>query len=56
VFGTALGALVLSMLSNGLILLRIDPILQNVMVGCIIVAAVALDQFRRGRMFRALRR
>jgi ribose/xylose/arabinose/galactoside ABC-type transport system permease subunit len=56
VFGTALGALVLSTLSNGLILLRIDPILQNVMVGCIIIAAVALDQFRRGRMFRALRR
>jgi ribose/xylose/arabinose/galactoside ABC-type transport system permease subunit len=56
VFGTLLGALVLSMLSNGLILLHVDAILQNVMVGCIIVAAVALDQFRRGRMFRALRR
>lgn len=56
VLGTALGALVLSILGNGLILLRIDPILQNVMVGCIIVAAVAIDQFRRGRMFRALRR
>lgn len=56
VTGTALGALVLSILSDGLILLRIDPVLQNVMVGCIIVAAVAIDQFRRGRMFRALRR
>ncbi len=56
VSGTALGALVLSILANGLILLRIDPTLQNVMVGCIIVAAVAIDQFRRSRMFRALRR
>jgi ribose/xylose/arabinose/galactoside ABC-type transport system permease subunit len=56
VIGTALGALVLSILANGLILLRIDPVLQNVMVGCIIVAAVALDQFRRTRMFRTLRR
>lgn len=56
VLGTALGALVLSVLANGLILLRIDPVLQNVMVGCIIVAAVALDQFRRTRMFRTLRR
>jgi ribose/xylose/arabinose/galactoside ABC-type transport system permease subunit len=56
VLGTALGALVLSTLGNGLVLLRIDPILQNVMVGCIIVAAVAIDQFRRARMFRALRR
>lgn len=56
VLGTALGALVLSILSNGLVLLRLDPILQNVMVGCIIVAAVAIDQFRRGRRFRALRR
>lgn len=56
VVGTALGALVLSILANGLILLRIDPVLQNVMVGCIIVAAVAIDQFRRTRMFRTLRR
>lgn len=56
VAGTALGALVLSILSDGLILLRIDPILQNVMVGIIIVVAVGIDQFRRGRMFRTLRR
>jgi ribose/xylose/arabinose/galactoside ABC-type transport system permease subunit len=56
VTGTALGALVLSILANGLVLLRIDPTLQNVMVGCIIIVAVAIDQFRRGRMFRALRR
>lgn len=56
VTGTALGALVLSILANGLVLLRINPTLQNVMVGCIIVVAVAIDQFRRSRMFRALRR
>jgi ribose/xylose/arabinose/galactoside ABC-type transport system permease subunit len=56
VAGTALGALVLSILNDGLILLRIDPILQNVMVGVIIVVAVGIDQFRRGRMFRTLRR
>ena len=56
VAGTALGALVLSILNDGLILLRIDPILQNVMVGIIIVVAVGIDQFRRARMFRTLRR
>lgn len=55
VLGTALGALVLSILANGLVLLRLDPILQNVMVGFIIIVAVAIDQFRRGRRFRALR-
>lgn len=56
VAGTALGALVLSILSDGLILLRIDAILQNVMVGVIIVVAVGIDQVRRARMFRTLRR
>lgn len=56
VTGSALGALMLSMLTNGLVVLRIDPTLENVMVGSIIIAAVAVDQFRRGRMFRALRR
>jgi ribose/xylose/arabinose/galactoside ABC-type transport system permease subunit len=52
--GAALGAFVLSALTTGLILLRVDPVLENVMIGSIIIGAVALDQFRRGRMFRSI--
>jgi ribose/xylose/arabinose/galactoside ABC-type transport system permease subunit len=51
--GTALGAVVLSVLTNGLILLRIEPVLENVAIGLIVVVAVGLDQVRRRRMFRA---
>jgi ribose/xylose/arabinose/galactoside ABC-type transport system permease subunit len=56
VAGSALGAFVLSALTNGLILLRVDPVLENVVIGSIIIVAVALDQFRRGRMFRTIMR
>lgn len=52
--GSVLGSVVLSTLTTGLILLRVDPVLENVLIGVIIVAAVALDQFRRGRMFRSV--
>ena len=51
--GTVLGSLVLSVLTTGLILLRINPVLQNFVVGVIIVVAVGLDQLRRSNMFRA---
>ena len=53
--GTVLGALVLSVLAYGLILLRINPVLQLVVVGSIILLAVALDQLRRRRMFQGAR-
>ncbi len=50
--GTLLGSLVLSVLTTGLILLKIEPVLQNFVVGVIIIVAVGLDQVRRTRMFR----
>ena len=50
--GTLLGSLVLSVLTTGLVLLKIDPVLQNFVVGVIIIVAVGLDQVRRTRMFR----
>ena len=31
---------------------KIDPVLQNFVVGVIIIVAVGLDQLRRTRMFR----
>ncbi len=53
VWGSLLGSLVLSILTTGLILLRIDPVLQDFVIGVIIVVAVGIDQLRRRRMFRS---
>jgi ribose/xylose/arabinose/galactoside ABC-type transport system permease subunit len=53
VWGSLLGSLVLSILTTGLILLRIDPVLQDFVIGVIIVVAVGIDQVRRRRMFRS---
>lgn len=50
--GAVLGALLLSVLSNGLVLLKIDPTWQNFVIGLVLVAAAGLDVFRRGQMFR----
>lgn len=49
IVGTALGALLLSMMTNGLIVMRIEPLFQTIVVGAIIIAAVGLDQLRRAR-------
>jgi ribose/xylose/arabinose/galactoside ABC-type transport system permease subunit len=54
VIGSLLGSLVLSILTTGLILLRIDPVLQDFFIGVIIVVAVGVDQVRRRRMFRSV--
>ena len=54
VLGSLLGSLVLSILTTGLILLRIDPVLQDFVIGVIIVVAVGIDQVRRRRMFRSV--
>ena len=54
VLGSLLGSLVLSILTTGLILLHIDPVLQDFVIGVIIVAAVGIDQVRRRRMYRSV--
>lgn len=53
VLGSLIGSLILSILTTGLILLRIDPVLQDFVIGVIIVVAVGIDQLRRRRMFRS---
>jgi ribose/xylose/arabinose/galactoside ABC-type transport system permease subunit len=45
--GTFIGAFVIGFLSNGLIMLRVDPYWQYVVIGSVILAAVALNQVRR---------
>lgn len=50
--GTILGALLLSVLGTGLVLLKVDPTLQDFFIGVVLVAAAGLDQFRRRQMFK----
>jgi len=50
VLGTIVGALIMALLSNGCNLLGISPFLQQVIIGCVIVAAVTFDEFQRRRV------
>ena len=52
IIGTALGALLLSVITDGLVLIDINPAYQNVAIGVVIVLAVGIDKLRRGRQWR----
>lgn len=45
VIGTVIGALLTGVLLNGLVILNVSPYTQQILVGLIIVAAVAFDSF-----------
>lgn len=47
--GTILGALIIGVLENGLILLHVDPFIQDVIKGVVILVAVFLDQLKKRR-------
>ena len=47
--GTLVGALLIGVLTNGLVLLNVSSFVQQIVIGVILVAAVALDQFAAGR-------
>ncbi|MFO1210472.1 MAG: ABC transporter permease [Amaricoccus sp.] len=47
--GTLIGALLIGVLTNGLVLLNVSSFVQQIVIGVILVAAVALDQFAAGR-------
>jgi len=49
VSGTLLGVLILGVLSNGLVLLDVNPFWQEVVRGTVIIIAVALDEMRKRR-------
>jgi ribose/xylose/arabinose/galactoside ABC-type transport system permease subunit len=49
VLGTAAGALLTTVISNGIVLMRISAYWQNLIVGAVIILAVGLDQWRRKR-------
>jgi ribose transport system permease protein len=47
IFGTVIGALLMSVLRNGLNLLNIQAYYQQVVIGAVIIIAVALDMLRK---------
>ncbi len=50
VAGTVVGAMLIGVLLNGLVLLNVSPYIQQIIIGVIIVLAVAFDRFvKRGR-------
>ena len=49
VVGTVVGALLIGVLRNGLVLLNISPFIQQIVIGLILVAAVAFDQYAARR-------
>jgi ribose transport system permease protein len=53
VAGSALGAILFAEINNGLQVINVNPLYQSIFIGVILIAAVAIDQFRRKRRFRA---
>ena len=49
VFGAVLGALIMASLDNGMSLKNVEPYMQNIIKGAILVAAVGLDMAGRKR-------
>lgn len=50
--GVVVGSLLLSLIDNALVLTEIPPTLNTIVVGSILVAAVALDHLRREHLYR----
>ena len=50
VIGTFIGALLMTVIENGMLLLKISAYWQSFVVGIVIIFAVGLDQYRRKKM------
>lgn len=53
--GVAVGALLLSEIDNALIVASIPPQYNSIIVGCILITAVAVDHLRRERLYKMRR-
>jgi len=54
--GTALGALLFATIDNGLAVASVPALYSNMIIGAILVLAVAVDAYRRRRSFRIFRK
>ncbi|HUG60673.1 MAG TPA: ABC transporter permease [Methylomirabilota bacterium] len=53
IFGTVIGSILIGVLLNGLILMNVSSYIQQIIIGVIIVLAVAFDTFAKSRRRRA---
>ncbi|MGY2872850.1 ribose transport system permease protein [Marmoricola sp. URHA0025 HA25] len=53
--GVALGAVLLSLVQNALVVSRIPPQYNQIVIGAILIGAVAIDHLRRERLYRQRR-
>ncbi len=53
IFGTVIGTLLIGVLLNGLVLMNVNSYVQQIIIGVIIVLAVAFDTFAKSRRKRA---
>ncbi len=53
IFGTVVGAVLIGVLLNGLVLLNVSSYIQQIVIGLIIVLAVAFDTYAKSRRRRA---
>ena len=49
IWGTVVGSILIGVLINGLVLLNVSSYVQQIVIGVIIVLAVAIDQFAKSR-------
>lgn len=49
IFGTVIGACLIGVLTNGLVLLNVSSFVQQIVIGVVLVSAVAFDQFAANR-------
>ena len=49
IFGTVVGTILIGVLLNGLVLMDVSPYIQQIIIGVIIVLAVAFDTFAKSR-------
>lgn len=52
VTGVVVGAILLSEINNALVIARVPPQYNNIVVGAILIVAVAIDHMRRRRLYR----
>jgi inositol transport system permease protein len=53
IFGTVIGTILIGVLLNGLVLMNVSSYIQQIIIGVIIVLAVAFDTFAKSRRRKA---